>query len=280
MRAGGIRHEGAEGEIGGLEYEQFRRMVLQLTQIDLDNYKNQQLNRRLKALRRQQRVYSLVVYGERLARDPAELDRFKSWFTINVSEFFRDPARWNDLRKHVLPRLLEHRRALRVWSAGCSHGAEPYSVAMVLRDFPGVVASILATDIDPAALAQANAGGPYGPNDLRQVGPEPRERFFSVVERDGESIEYWVRPEIRRAVKFRAHDLLGDAPGRVFDLIICRNVVIYFTEVAKSELYRRFARALRPGGFLFIGGIEVPVHGHELGLTRAYPAFYTLESPG
>jgi chemotaxis protein methyltransferase CheR len=157
--------------LGAAEYERFRHHVLVLAAVDLDQYKREQLLRRLGGLRQRLGLRDLDEYAQRLHHDPAELERFRGWFTINVTEFFRDPDRWVRLRDRVLPALLAERRQLRIWSAGCSHGAEVYSLLMLLDQYRNTGPHhLLATDIDPAALATARAGGPYAPALLQNVG--------------------------------------------------------------------------------------------------------------
>jgi chemotaxis protein methyltransferase CheR len=255
------------------EYTTFVRRVRHLTGIDLAGYKPEQMRRRLTALAARHGAATLPAFAELMARDPAALQAFKNFFTINVSEFLRDPARWEDLARVVLPRLYEEggRRPLRVWSAGCAHGAEPYSLAMLLEELaPGQPHRILATDIDEAALARAMRGSGYQEAELRHVDAARRARFFTRTP-DG---TYAVTPALRARVTFQQHDLLTGVPGHGWDLIVCRNVVIYFTETAKRTLYLRLAEALRPGGVLFVGGTEVVTAARELGFVPLLTSFY------
>lgn len=258
------------------EYEQFRRHVLALTQIDLNWYKREQVLRRLTTLRRRVNVRNLSEYVRRLASDPAEVESFRSWFAINVTEFFRDPARWADLRQRVLPSLLQDRQRLRVWSAGCSEGDEPYSLGMLLAEFRGTGPHyLLATDIDPAALEVARAGGPYRDAQMRNLPDLQRRSFFARPE--GGLDGWWVRPELRRQVTFQRADVMREPPDWDFDLIVCRNVIIYFTEDAKRQALARFARALRPGGVLFLGGTELMPRDAPFRPSPEAPSMYRHE---
>jgi chemotaxis protein methyltransferase CheR len=160
-------------------------------------------------------------------------------------------------------------RGLSVWSAGCSYGAEPYSLRMVLDDMgwrTGV--SILATDIDQGVLARAQAGC-FAAEDLRNVPAAWRERYFTP---EGEGFQ--VRPTLKQGVTFRRHDLLRDTYPQQVDLILCRNVVIYFTEEAKARLFETMCQALRPGGFLFIGSTERIADAARLGLVSREAFIY------
>jgi chemotaxis protein methyltransferase CheR len=256
--------------IGTAEYDRFRRHVLALAQVDLDQYKREQLLRRLGGLRQRVGVRDLEEYAQRLRSDPAELERFRCWFTINVTEFFRDPNRWVRLRDQILPTLLAERRQLRIWSAGCSQGAEVYSLLMLLDHYRHAGPHhLLATDIDPSALAVARAGGPFAPSLVQNVGTGKLAQYFSQAG-DG----WHVRPDLRARVTFREADLLGEPTERDFDLIVCRNVVIYFTEAAKSRVHDHFDRALRPGGILFTGATELIPRGNRNGFELVEPSFY------
>jgi len=255
-----------------LGYAYFLRAVRRLTGVDLAHYRQGQMRRRLDALVQRVGARNYLEYAKLLERDPARLQEFRDYFTINVTEFFRDPERFRYLEQRVLPELLRARTGLNVWSAACSTGAEPYSVAILLRELaPRGPHRILATDVDRTGLARARQGDCYGPSDVRNVSPERLARHF-VRAADGAT--WAVRPEVRALVEFREHNLLDLAPHGSFDLILCRNVVIYFTEEAKRQLYARLAAALRPGGVLFVGGTEIVPAGGELGLQPSGPSFY------
>jgi chemotaxis protein methyltransferase CheR len=201
----------------------------------------------------------------------AELYKFKDYLTINVSSFFRDVEKFECLQKSILPGLMHGRPRLRAWSAGCSHGHEPYSLAMMLAETTGLYRqhNILATDIDRSALERSQAGGPYSAEEVEKVPPALLERYFRTRD-DG----YYVIESLRRKVSFCYHNLLADPFESGFDLIVCRNVVIYFTAEVKNRLYRRFYDALRPGGVLFVGSTEVVSGAADLGFATAGISFY------
>lgn len=250
-------------------YALFTRKVQQLTGIDLSRYKSNQMERRLGTMMRRVGVDGYAAYARLIERDPAALKELKDFITINVSEFFRNPDKFSELKRTILPRLLGESPRLNIWSAGCSNGAEPYTVAMILDELtPGVQHRILATDLDEEILKVARAGT-YQERDLKSVDEGVRRRYFTS------SGDAWqVKPAILGRVEFRQHNLLRDPFQTGFDLIICRNVVIYFTEETKDELYRRFHRSLRPGGMLFVGGTESILRARELGFTPVAPFFY------
>jgi chemotaxis protein methyltransferase CheR len=236
------------------EYLLVKRKVMELARVDLGSYKSRQVQRRLGTLLARSGYPTWQAYFGHLQQDRQALQAFKDYLTINVTEFFRDPQKWQYLEQNVLPALLRERRRLRVWSAGCSHGAEPYTLAMLLDQLTGGGTRhyILATDIDQAILAKAEQGGPYPPSEVKAVTPTRLRRYF-VAQGD----TFSVRPDLRDRVTFRPHNLLLDPFEGDFDLIVCRNVVIYFVEETKRALYQRFAQALRPGGVLFVGGTEI-----------------------
>jgi chemotaxis protein methyltransferase CheR len=253
------------------DYAHFQRKVLVLTGVDLTAYKAEQMRRRLGNLMARVGARGFVDYAAMLARDPERLREFADFFTINVSEFYRDPKRWDELRG-LLHGLLRDRPVLKIWSAGCSIGAEPYSVAMLLADLsPLTRHTIIATDIDRAVLERARRGDRYTAADVRHVPPGLARRFLTA-RADG---THAVREDLRQRVIFKPHDLLSSPYERECDLILCRNVVIYFTDEAKRAIYRRFRESLTPRGLLFVGATEVIMHGREIGLEGVMTSFYT-----
>jgi chemotaxis protein methyltransferase CheR len=250
-------------------YTRLTNDVRLLLGLDLSKYKPVQVWRRVLAFT-SARGYadpaSLVV-ACRL--DPDLRAAFRDMITINVSEFFRNPAAWGTLGSRFLPRLLAGRTSIRIWSAGCSYGYEPYSLAMLVREAAiGVTLRIVATDVDDAILARARAGR-FDEIQMAGVSPNRRARFFQPIDDDWE-----IRPELRPFVTWRRQDLLLDpfVPG--VDLIVCRNVVIYFTDAAKIDLYRRFAESLTADGILFIGATESISAANDAGLVAVAPGFY------
>lgn len=250
-------------------YPGFRRVVLELTGIDLDCYKGTQMERRLQVIMRRANVPDLNAYARQLEQSPAKVKEFKDFLTINVSEWLRNPEKYDELKERILPELLKQSSRLKIWSAGCSNGSEPYSVAMLLDELdPGGAHTVIATDIDDEILKVARAGV-YADKDLKSVEPERRARYLTQV---GE--QFQVAPAIRAKVRFERHNLLADPFPSACDLILCRNVVIYFTEEAKDQLYRRFHQSLKPGGILFVGGTESLLRARELGFSMISPFFY------
>lgn len=252
-------------------WERFRRALERALGIPLYQYKEPQMKRRLGALMQREGLHSWDAFARALVR-PDLLERVRDTLTINVSEFFRQPDRFLELRDVHLPRLFAERPRLRIWSAGCSIGCEPYSIAILLLELDRNPRrhQLLATDVDFAALARAREGRRYLPNEVRSVPRAYLEKYF-VAEPDG---TYSVAEDVKRLVTFRHHDLLKDPYPTECDLIVCRNVIIYFTEEAKQHVFRGFAEALRPGGLLFIGGSEMIMRPRDLGLVPSAVNFY------
>ena len=252
-----------------MEYSYFQRKIKELLGIDLSSYKSEQMRRRLSTVMTRAGAQNLIEYHRILTRDPVKLQQFRDFVTINVSEFFRIPDKFEYLRRQILPELLKSHRRLNVWSAGCSNGAEPYTLAIVLNEMaPSGHWRILATDIDTTILDYARHGI-YPPTDLRNVGSRHLRKYFTPL---GE--HYQVADAIKSKVQFRPHDLLRDAYEADFDLIVCRHVIIYFTEEAKEDIFRKFNASLRPGGVLFVGGTEIMKRPKDLGYESLAVSFY------
>ena len=247
------------------DFEKMKVAIRRYCAIDLDNYKEAQMRRRLAGYLKDRQT-TVEAFVSVLASDKAEAVRLSDFITINVTEFFRDSAHFQELETRVLPELLMSGRPLSIWSAGCSRGAEAYSLAMLLKQLkPMLSHAIVGTDIDDRSLAVARAGGPYLANELRGIPQALRDKYF-----DGELVS----APVRKMVRFESRDLLTSTLAGPFDLIVCRNVVIYFNEEAKGRLNDGFAKALRPGGLLFIGATEVLLNPEKHGLRRVAGSFF------
>lgn len=250
-------------------YQQLKATIKGLTRIDLDLYKPQQMRRRLDGY-----VATHQAGGEdfsvTISRDKAALLALRDFITINVTEFFRDVDHFEALKTKVLPAILQKTPRLNIWSAGCSIGAEPYTVAMILNELtPGVRHRILATDLDHRSLLKAEAGGPYAESDLRSVSKALLLKYMAA---DGNA--WKMSNDLRGRIEFRQHNLLTDRFETGFDLVLCRNVVIYFSDETKRLLDHRFQAALKPDGWLFIGGSETMLSAKEWGYERRHSCFY------
>ncbi|MGE0598496.1 MAG: protein-glutamate O-methyltransferase CheR [Dehalococcoidia bacterium] len=249
----------------------FRRALEQAIGVPLGQYKEPQMKRRLASVMTRRGIHDWPEFQKAIQADAHLLGDVRDTLTINVSEFFRQPDRFLDLQKNWIPKLLAERKTLKFWSAGCSFGCEPYSLSMILNEVdPKGGHSILATDVDMPILNKARSGAGYLPADIRSVPPALVKKY--LVEEPGGTFK--VTEDLKRRITFRRHDLLSEAYPREMDVILCRNVVIYFTDEAKSHIYDGFAKALRPGGLLFIGGSEMIMRSSELGFKSAGTNLY------
>lgn len=257
-----------------MDYGLFRRKIMQAVGIDLGCYKENQMKRRLAAALTRSGHASLFDYWRAMEQDPALLRDFVDFVTINVSSFFRNREKFDELAESILPGLLKTRRSLKVWSAGCSAGQEPYTVGIILSELtPGTRHRIIGTDINVSALRLAREAI-YTRDDVREVRPELVQKYFTV---EGDKLR--LKDPVRQMVDFRPHNLLADAYEQDCDLILCRNVMIYFTEEAKARVFKGFHASLRPGGVLFIGGTETIMAASELGFELISPFFYRKRDP-
>ena len=251
------------------DWEAFKRKLKAKTEIDLELYKAPQMQRRIGNLMTRNGFDTYCAYFDHVAQDRDALASFIEYLTINVSEFFRTPDKFSKLETDVIPDLLKRSPKLNIWSAGCSIGAEPYSLAMIMKEMtPGKSHRILASDLDIEILAKAKAGV-YTANELKSISPQRLAKYFDQVDS-----KYAVKNEIKSCIEFKRHNLLKDSFETGFDLILCRNVVIYFTEDAKTQLYTNFFRALKPGGILFVGATEAILNFRSMGYTSYQPFFY------
>lgn len=251
-------------------YEAFKKDVYALTKIDLSSYKEKQMRRRIDSLIRKNGCASYADYVKKLKTDKAIFEEFVNFLTINVSEFYRNPEQWELLDKEFIPELIrKYGESLRIWSAACSTGDEPYSLVMALsRHLDLSKIKITATDIDKQVIATAKVGL-YSEKSISNVPEDLKRKYFTKV---GSS--YQISEDIKRRVEFKEHNLLADQYPRDCHMIVCRNVLIYFTDEAKNSVYAGFAKSLKDGGILFIGSTEQVTEYKSMGYKRRYSFYY------
>jgi len=228
--------------------------------LTLDAYKDKCLRRRIAVRMRACGVHTFSDYQTVLDRSPAEYGRLKDAITINVTRFYRNADTWNLLRAGLLHEVCEGEGGeVRAWSAGCSSGEEPYTLAVLMADHfdrqgrPDRLGTVTvdATDIDRQCLERAQAGR-YRREALAEVPADLATRYFEDDGGDCRVIE-----RVRRRVVVRALDLSSEPPPRRnYQLILCRNVVIYFERATQERVFLAFAEALAPGGILVLGKVE------------------------
>lgn len=251
-------------------YETFKKDVLVLTKIDLNAYKERQMKRRIDSLITKHHYTTYTQYVEALKKDNVLFEEFVNYLTINVSEFYRNPEQWTLLERQILPELLKKSPTLKIWSAACSTGDEPYSLVMLLTRFmPLSKIKIIATDIDKQVLDKARMGL-YNIKSLKGLPDEFIKKYFKQVS----ATSYQISDEIKKCVEFKEHNLLKDPYPDRCDLIVCRNVLIYFTEEAKDVIYRKFNASLKQGCFLFVGSTEQIIQPEKIGYDTYQSFFY------
>lgn len=256
-------------EVEDLDFMTFVRKFKEFSGIDLAKYKEQQMKRRLTTLRDNRGYVSFAAYFDALLKDKSLYEEFLDRMTINVSEFWRNANRWEHLQRKVLPELYQKNRRLKCWSAACSTGEEPYTLAMILDQLMYLQSStIVATDLDEIVLQKARTGV-YAEASLREVPSLFAKKYFTEKDR-----KYHVQESLKRNIRFQKHNLLTDRYDSQYDLIICRNVTIYFTDEAKNTVYEKFAQALKPGGILFVGNTEQIFTPAQFGMESADMFFY------
>ena len=230
--------------------------------LNLNQYKDNYIERRLNARINMTHADNLTGYIALLKKDPEELNSLKDFLTINVTEFFRNMETFDALNRDIIPAIIKSKESgssntIRVWSAGCSSGQEPYTLTILfleafekLRKNNRLV--IIATDIDKKSLENAKSGR-YESNIMEGI---PKHLLIKYFDKIGE--EYQVKPFVQDYINFKYLDLTSDDGSNVaviatYDLIVCRNVIIYFKEELKKSLFMRFYKKLRKNGYLVIG---------------------------
>lgn len=252
------------------DYEYFKKEIYALTSIDLSSYKENQMKRRIDTLITKRKIDGYEKYVQGLKTDKQLFEEFVNYITINVSEFYRNPEQWKQLDEIIIPDLIQKfGKNLKIWSAACSTGDEPYSLVMALsRHLPLSNIKIYATDLDKQVIEKAKVGL-YSEKSLASVPEDLKKKYFVKV---GPS--YKISDEIKARVQFKEHNLLKNDYLNDYHLIVCRNVLIYFTEEAKDDVFKKFYKSLAKGGILFIGSTEQIMNYKDIGYERMKSFFY------
>ena len=191
------------------------------------------------------------------------------FITINVTEFYRNPELFSELELELKNNLLKQTSNLKIWSAACSIGCEPYTLAMMLDKISSLGNhKIIATDIDNTILKKAKEGI-YTKNEMKSVKDSDINKYFKI-----QDDKYYISDKIKNMVEFRKHDLILDNYEKDFDLILCRNVVIYFNNDVKQEIYSKFSKSLKKGGLLFVGATESIYNYRDFGFEKGSTFIY------
>lgn len=265
-----LRDTALEADLSPEEFGVFRKFLLDSTGILLGDNKQYLLKSRLSGLLRDSRYASLGEFVAALKQGMVAATlkaRVIDAMTTNETFWFRETQHFDELRETLLPAWMAARAgSVRIWSAACSTGQEPYSISLCVEEFMrgrppggGRPVQILGTDISDLALAEAKAAAYSGLGLSRGLEPQFKDRYFVA---DGD--KWRLRPEITARVRFQSYNLLAPyaALGR-FDLIFCRNVLIYFPDEIKRDILSRLVGALNPGGYLFLSSTESLPPGME-----------------
>lgn len=243
------------------ELEELLAYIRSARGFDFSGYKRASLARRMQSRMQRVGVSTYAAYRDLLEADPGEFADLFDTILINVTGFFRDREAWEYLGSRIIPSILDEKRAdepIRAWCVGCSSGEETYTLAMVLAEqlesrggFDNQRLKIYGTDLDETALSQGRAGT-YTADAVEPVPPQLRERYFT--ESDG---RFSVRSELRASIIFGRHNLLQDSPIPNLDLLVCRNILMYFNAEAQTQAVARLHFALQPYAFAFLGRAEM-----------------------
>ncbi|OEF98710.1 CheR family methyltransferase [Desulfuribacillus alkaliarsenatis] len=251
------------------DFKDFIKKVYKKSGLDLAQYKEPQMKRRLTSLYLKHGHKNFNEFFDAIDKDRKLYDEFLDRMTINVSEFYRNSNRWSILQEKILPNIIKTNSRPKVWSAACSTGEEPYTLAIILSELlPTSSVNVTATDIDESAISRAK-NGVYVKRSLQEVPDQIVKKYFRETEQG-----YAISDDIKKRVTFKKHNLLADRFDTGYDLIVCRNVMIYFTDEAKDELYRKFSNSLRSGGVLFVGSTEQIFNPQSYNLKALDTFFY------
>lgn len=259
--------------MAGYDYEYLKKEVYALTKIDLNCYKENQMKRRIDALIAKYKIKGYDNFVKAIKTDKKLFEAFVNYLTINVSEFYRNTEQWKVLDKEIIPYLIKRfGKNLKIWSAACSTGDEPYSLVMALSEhLPLNQIKIYATDIDKQVLEKAKVGL-YNAKSIVGVPDKMKKKYFTQV-----GASWRISDEIKARVEFKESNLLKDAYPTGCHMIVCRNVLIYFTEEAKEDVFCKFQKALAKDGVLFIGSTEQIMNYKAIGYGRMNSFFYLAQ---
>lgn len=252
-----------------LDYKYLYDWVLKEFGIELNAYKEAQMQRRLASIMRKAGVDNFKDYTLKIKQDQATRKEFLNQITINVTEFFRNKEKFDEFQSVLFNHVIPKHKNIKIWSAACSNGAEPYSVGIMLhKNRYTSNAKIIASDIDSDILSRAK-GGLYKDRDIKNMENLDVKKYFNLVDDD-----YQIKDDVKKMVSFKKHDLIMDNYGEDYHAIICRNVTIYFKNEVRNEIYRKFHKALVPGGIFFIGATEGIYNPAEFGFKKLASSIY------
>lgn len=250
-------------------------------QLDFGQYRMGFLKRRIDSRLRCHKIDNYRAYLRFIKQHPEEMALLIKTMTINLTGFFRDKAAWQVIEQQIVPAIItqkinQRRHHIRVWSAGTSTGEEAYSIALLFNDalkkqpMP-LSLKVFGTDIDESSLRLATKGV-YSADKIKPISPHALNRYFKRQDN-----QYEVEPELRKLIQFKYHDLVDEPPLLSMDLIICRNVLIYFNRTLQMTILNKFHQSLRPESYLMLGKTETLLHfvPHAFKTYHAQERIYT-----
>ncbi len=252
-----------------LDFVFFYKWVKSNLKIDLEAYKENQLQRRISTVMRSAGVSTLQDYAKIISKDEQVKRIFLDYITINVTEFFRNKEIFDEFETVINNYLVPKFKSINIWSAACSVGAEPYSIAMILdKNNIQQRQKIVATDIDDTILNKAH-NGVYKEHEIKNMSKNDLDKYFTSK---GDS--YYLSDKVKNMVAFKKHDLILDPYEKGFHVVVCRNVTIYFKNEAKNEIYKKIHNSLVPGGIFFTGATESIYNPKDLGFKKLSTFIY------
>jgi len=243
-------------------FKRIKRDIGTKLKIQVDQYKDSYILRRVSVRMRLCKCKDFKEYYEFLLANPSEFEKLENTLTVNVTEFWRDRTVYNELKKLFESIVMDKKnRSFKIWSAGCSSGEEPYGLAIMLKDLMEkhnqkyLRVTINATDLDKEILEKAKKGV-YISKQFKNMDEGTINKYFTKLNDD----EYEVKADIKRMVQFKKHDLIKEGPVPGMNMVLCRNVIIYFDKKVQEELFMKFHSALIPNGYLVLGKTEM-LHG-------------------
>ena len=252
-----------------LDYKYFYDWVRKSYGLTLDAYKDAQMQRRIASVMRKAGARNFKEYAELIKHHDNIRNDFFDQVTINVTEFFRNKDKFDEFEQALSAKIIPRFRNIKIWSAACSNGAEPYSVGIMLhKNRYSDKAKIIASDIDKDILSKAKDGF-YKDRDIKNMENSDINKYFNIKDDD-----YQIKDDVKKIVSFKKHDLILDNYEKDYHAIICRNVTIYFKNEVRNEIYRKFNDALVPGGIFFIGATEGIYNPAEFGFKKLVGSIY------
>jgi len=238
------------------DFPPLKRSIEKLLGIQCSNYKEDYIRRRVGSRMRLNGIEKYPDYSTYLLKNKTEQEALRNALTINVTKFWRDTEVFDLIKKEVIPEVIRRKNRIRIWSAGCATGEEPYTLAIIVYDLTrmksDVQVTIFASDLDNEALNKARAGV-YDKKALENLTESQIRRHFTLLDNE----KYQVKPHLKKMIKFSKHDLMSGKPvTNYLDIVLCRNVTIYFTEEQKNKLAKIFQSALLMDGYYIMGKTE------------------------